>query len=174
MNPYVGQILQFCFGYAPEGFLACDGSLVSISQYDALYSVIGTTYGGDGNTTFALPNLIGRAPISQGVSPSGTSYVLGQTGGTASVTLNSQQLPSHGHQLNVVTGNSGGTGTPGSQVFVADEVGRNDAYAPGTSSLITMNGSVGSYGGNGPHSNVQPVLAILFCIAWSGIYPVAA
>ncbi|MGI3899880.1 MAG: phage tail protein [Janthinobacterium lividum] len=171
MVPYVGQIMQIGCQFVPLGFLPCDGALYPISDYTILYALIGTTYGGDGASTFAVPNLIGRVAIHAGKAASGNVYGLGQWGGTADVTLTAQQIPTHGHTLNVVTGNGTGTGTPGSQAYIADEVDRSDAYASSTGSQITMDGSIASGGGSEPHSNMQPVVANLFCIAYVGIFP---
>ena len=171
MDPYVGQIIQIGCGFAPQGFLPCDGTLFPISDFDALFTLIGTTYGGDGVTTFAVPDLTGRVPIHAGRAPSGTPYNLGQTGGTAGVMLTVQQIPAHGHSLNVVTGKGSGTATPSAQACVADEIDRKDAYSATTGSLTTMNGSIAPTGGSNAHNNMQPVVANLFCIAYIGLYP---
>lgn len=171
-QPFVGEIRLFGFGRVPNGWFACDGSLKSIAEYEVLYVLIGTTYGGDGVSTFAVPDLRGQVPIDQGHGPGLGTYVLGQAGGSESVTLTQQQMPAHGHTLlatpltasatQVGTGVELG-GLNGDLMYVTDTSG---------STPITMNpASLTPSGGNQPHDNLMPTLTVQFCIAWAGIYP---
>ena len=172
MEAFIGQILTFAGSYAPQGWLACDGSVQSIQDYDALFTLIGTTYGGDGASTFGLPNLSGRVAIHQGTGASGTTYLLGFQGGTTSVTLTQDNLPTHNHALNVISAAT--TASPSSQQLVASQSnGGSSAYATATTTSLTAmaSGSIGSAGGNQAHLNVQPSLAVVHCICTAGIYP---
>ncbi|ALN86344.1 phage Tail Collar domain protein [Lysobacter capsici] len=171
-QPFVGEIRLFGFGRVPNGWFACDGSLQSIAEYEVLYALIGTTYGGDGSSTFAVPDLRSRIPIHMGQGPGLSPYVLGQTSGTESVTLIQQQMPAHGHTLLATTELAGAT-----QIGVGVELGalNGDAmYITDTSgsSMLAMNpASLTPSGGNQPHENLMPTLTALFCIAWAGIFP---
>jgi len=149
------------------------------TENEALYSLIGTTYGGDGVNTFALPNLLGRAPVHQGTSPSNT-YILGQLGGAETVTLNSNQMPQHSHAVQVASvGQGGAVATPSGSAVLADEVivGSPSAlprtYLPydGTNQTSLAPGSISLAGGSQPHDNMQPFLAVSFIISLFGIYP---
>lgn len=181
MQPYLGEIRAFAGNFAPVGWLACNGSLLSISQYDALFTLIGTTYGGDGITTFALPNLQGRAAMQNGQLVGGSSYPIGGAGGVESVTLTTSSMPSHQHAFNVATtpgttntatnnflASVQDTGNPGSTVL---------AYMPynqGDNTLVAIplnQGTIGTGGSSQPHENMQPYLAITYIIATQGIYP---
>jgi microcystin-dependent protein len=161
-SPFIGEIRLVGFNYAPVGWAPCDGRLLPISQYDALFALLGTTYGGDGQTTFALPDLRSRVPLHQG-----NGHVLGETAGAETVTLTTDQLPSHGH---VPQSNSAGTATG-----PAGNVWANSAalqFAPSSSPLQPMNqGAVGSAGGGQPHDNMPPFQAVNFVIALEGIFP---
>src|ERR1700710_273230 len=112
-DPYIGEIRMFGGNFAPNGWLFCQGQLLSIADYDTLFNLIGTTYGGDGQTTFALPDLRGRVPIHRGTASSHTTYVIGQRAGSESVTLTTSTMPSHNHGVEVVTGKTSTSGTPG-------------------------------------------------------------
>lgn len=173
MNVYLGQILQFAGNFAPEGFLPCDGRQVSISEFEALFALIGTTYGGDGQSTFNLPNLVGTVMVGSGIGSTGTNYTLGQTGGAATVTLNGNQNPAHSHTLMVVNSGGSGTGQPGSNTFVASQSSpssANFAYL-NAAPTVTMGSSTSPAGGSQPHNNMQPVLAVTYAIAVYGVYP---
>lgn len=171
-TPYVGEIRLFGFGRVPNGWFSCDGSLQSIAEYEVLYTLIGTTYGGDGSSTFALPDLRSRVPIHQGTGPGLSTYVLGQLSGTESVTLTQQQMPAHGHTLlattNLATATQVGVGVElgalnGDGMYVTDISG---------STAIAMNpASLTPSGGNQPHDNLMPTLTAQFCIAWAGVFP---
>ena len=168
-DPFVAEIRIVGFNFAPRGWATCDGQLIPISQNTALFSLLGTTYGGDGRTTFALPNLQGRAPMQADQGPGLTSRVLGEQAGTAAVTLLPSEMPAHRHEpasvgpaVHVSTAN---TGTPSSSVALAQTT-RNAYGAP--SNLVAMNDATG---GNQPHENRQPHLGLLFAIALQGVFP---
>jgi microcystin-dependent protein len=177
MQFYVGQILTFGGNFAPLGFMLCAGQSIPISQNEVLYQLIGTTYGGDGVTTFNLPDLRGRTPIHQGNGPGLSSYVLGQSAGTESVTLSSRELPLHNHSALVVTGSQGSTNVPAGNTVLADmfQDGSNPAfpYTPFVNSgqVTLAPQTIGAAGQNLPHENRQPFVAITYCIAVVGIFP---
>jgi microcystin-dependent protein len=173
-QPYVGEIRMFAFGSrgAPNGWQACDGSLLSIAEYEVLFTLIGTTYGGDGQTTFAVPDLRGRLPIHQGTGPGLSNYVIGQMSGTESVTLIQTQMPAHTHTAVATTAASTAT-TPGTgllpgavsgDTFYVNTITGNTA-APMSPQMLTV------AGGSQPHENCMPTLTAQFCIAWAGIFP---
>lgn len=166
MDQYVGEIRLFAGDYAPEGWALCNGQLLSIFENEVLFSLIGTTYGGDGQTTFALPNFQGRVVVHQGQNPmTGTTFVNGQMGGTESVTLISSQLPAHTHQVKA-SSLDGTTNSPENAVWAKDI--QYSTQPPNG----TMNPAVvSSVGGNAPHNNVMPFLTISYIIALYGIYP---
>ena len=167
-TPYIGQIMAFGGNFVPQGWALCNGSLLPISQYDALFSLLGTTFGGDGQTTFALPDLRGRAALHQGQGPGLSSYVLGQSGGAEAVTLTMGQLPPHSHP---VLGNSGaGTSSnPSGAVWAGSPV---NVYAAGAAANAAMSATAISASGSGqPHDNMLPFETLNFCIALEGIYP---
>ncbi len=167
-EPYIGQIMAFGGTFAPQGWALCDGSLLPISQYDALFSLIGTTYGGDGQTTFALPDLRGRAALHQGQGPGLGNYILGQSGGAEAVTLTANQLPPHSHP---VLGYSGGgdNAHPSGAVWAASST---NLYTAGAAANAAMEAtSIAPSGGSQPHDNMLPFLTLNFCIALEGIYP---
>jgi microcystin-dependent protein len=153
---------MFAGNFAPVGWLLCQGQLVNISDYEALFNLIGTTYGGDGQNTFALPNLASRMPIHQG-----SNFVLGQTGGAESVTLNTNQLPAHTH---TPVGNTAATGTSPSNQFWAKYA--NNMYSSQNPPPDPMApNALSNSGGNQPHENMSPYLVINFIISLYGIYP---
>ncbi len=169
----MGQILQFAGTFVPEGFLPCDGRQLNISEFETLFTLVGTTYGGDGQSTFNLPNLVGCVMVGAGAGSFGTIYTLGQTGGAATVTLNGNQNPAHSHTLMVVNSGGSGTGQPGSNTFVASQSSQssaNSAYLD-TPPTVTMGASTSPAGGSQPHNNMQPVLAVTYGIAVDGMYP---
>jgi microcystin-dependent protein len=162
-TPYIGEIRIFGGNFAPVGWLLCQGQLLPISQYDVLFNLIGTTYGGDGQNTFALPDLSSRIPYHQG-----SGYVLGQTGGVEQVTLTQQQIPVHTHTANANTPNANQPG-PAGNVWGA---GTLSGYSASQSANVTMNASaLLSAGGSQPHENMPPFLCLNFIIATEGIYP---
>jgi microcystin-dependent protein len=164
-QPYIGEIRMGAWNFAPSGWALCNGSLMAISQNNALFSLIGTFYGGDGVNTFQLPNLSGRLPVHQG-SSLGTSYVIGQTGGAESVTLTQNQIPGHNHALEATASGAAST-DPTGQTFADSNV---DVYVPPTSPA-SMNNPTTTTGGGQPHSNFMPYLCITFAIALFGIFP---
>lgn len=174
-NPYVGEIRCFAGNFAPVNWMTCDGQLLPISQYTTLYSLIGTIYGGDGQTTFALPNLAGRAPMHWGSPPSGFNTVIGQTQGTTTVTLTTQQIPAHNHIATAEMVQPGGApervATPTSLAFIGT-TNPDGLYnsAPALNEPFSPK-AIGSTGGSQPHENLQPYLALTFIISLFGIYP---
>lgn len=173
-TPYIGEIRMFGFGTrgAPNGWQACDGSLLPISQYDALFALIGTIYGGDGQTTFAVPDLRGRLPIHQGQGPGLSNYVIGQRAGTETVTVLSTQMPAHTHTL-VVTSGAASAVTPGNTLLPASVSGES-FYASditGATALPMSPQSTSLAGGSQPHENCMPTLTVQYCIATQGIFP---
>lgn len=176
MEPYLGQIQLFGFNFPPRGWAFCHGQLLSITQNSALFALLGTTYGGDGVTTFGLPDLRGRVAIGHGQGPGLSIYDLGQQGGTESVTLLSNQMPAHTHQLMV--SNAAGTTDVANGNYLANgavTIARGNtvpANLYSTSQGGQLNqAAVGVQGGNLPHENRQPYLAMNYCIAVQGIFP---
>lgn len=175
-TPFIGEIRMFGGNFAPRDWAFCNGQLLSIAEYDPLFALIGTTYGGDGQVTFAVPDLRGRIPLGQGSGPGLTPRVLGEAAGVETVTLMESQMPSHSHSANVVsvTGNLPGPAinalpaalaSPG--VFYA--VPSNVAPQPHT---VAMNpASVNPTGGHQPHDNIMPSLCVSFIISLAGVFP---
>lgn len=169
-TPYLGQIIPVGFNFQPRGWAFCDGRLLDIAQNDALYALLGTTYGGDGQTTFGLPDLRGRVPIHMGTGSGLSSYTLGEITGAETVTLTSQQIPQHAHVLNA-TGNVASYAKPGATLAPAQQSGGN-LYATASSADTTLVGStLNPIGGNQPHENMQPFLCVNFVIALEGVFP---
>jgi microcystin-dependent protein len=163
-NPYIGEIRIFAGNFAPQGWAFCDGSLYPIAENDALFSLIGTTYGGDGQTTFALPDLRGRLPLHEGTL--GSTYVMGQTGGAETVTLSVDQIPAHRHP--VVGAGSGATLPSGGLLSTPS----GDAlYTSSPPDGVLAAGATASAGGGQPHSNLMPYLCVNYIIALFGIFP---
>lgn len=171
-NPFIGEIRMAGFNYAPVGFAFCNGQLLPIANYNALFALIGTTYGGDGQNTFGLPDLQGRTVYGQG-SLAGTTYTMGETLGTETVTLLSTQLPAHTH----VAASVAGPAVPNPSTSPADKLPSSQPNATDppydvAPANTTMNATaIVSTGGNQPHTNIQPVLAINFIIALEGVFP---
>lgn len=160
-DQYVGEIRMFAGNYAPQGWALCNGQVINISENEALYSLIGTTYGGNGVNTFGLPDLRGRVPVH--IS---NSLSLGAIGGTETATVTSQQMPVHTHVPNA-TGNAGSLQSPTNAVWASVA-----NYSDDSSHLVPMNaGAITSAGGGQPHNNMMPSLAVSFIIALEGIYP---
>lgn len=175
MEPFLGEVKIFGFNYAPRGWGFCDGGLVQISQFTALFSILGTTYGGDGRVSFALPNLQGRAPMHPGSGPDLTPRILGERGGTDSVSLKEANLPAHNHAIYAST-EKATQKDPSASAVLAKQAGRKGGgakvYSTDTSSLTAMGGdSLSKTGGGQPHTNMQPYLSLNFCIALQGLYP---
>ncbi|HEY0036185.1 MAG TPA: tail fiber protein [Longimicrobium sp.] len=160
-GPYIGEIRLFSSGTPPAGWAACNGQLLSVSQYPGLFSLLGTTYGGNGQSSFALPDFRGRAPIH-----AGGGHVVGDSGGAQSHTLTSAQMPAHTHALNATNG-SGTTPNPMGNVLGAT----SNLYATPMSLTTMLPETVGQAGGGYPHPNMQPFLALSFCIALQGTNP---
>jgi|SRR5271154_2414380 len=176
MEPFLGQILMVGFNFAPIGWALCNGQTMSISQNTALFSLLGTYYGGDGISTFNLPDLQSRVPVHQGQGAGLSPYFIGSNGGTENVTLLATQMPSHSHLINV--NNTPGT-APDPTNNIQAEAGTGDPRSPTLISQFTNAASTGTMapntvslaGGNLPHANIQPYLTINFIIALQGIYP---
>ncbi len=181
-NQYLSEIRMMSFNFAPKNWAFCNGQLLPIQQYQALFSLLGTTYGGDGIRTFGLPNLQGCVPLSFGTSPAGNSYALGQTAGEASHTLLLQEIPSHNHGMMAKAGpaelNAAGT-KPAPAVTLGEGAA---AKQGGGSTVATIYGTspatgtmapnaLATEGGSQPHSNQQPYQVINFCISLVGIFP---
>jgi microcystin-dependent protein len=176
MDQYIGTILMVGFNFAPTGWALCNGQLLPISQNAALFSLLGTYYGGDGVSNFALPNLQGRVPIHQGQGAGLSPYVIGQSGGVENVTLLAAQVAAHNHLINI-------NNTPGASADptnnIQAEAASGDPRNPTLMSQFTNAASTGTMaanavsmaGGNQPHTNIQPYLTINFIIALTGLYP---
>ena len=167
-TPFIGEIRMFGGNFAPRSFAFCDGQLLPISQYDALFALLGTTYGGDGFTTFALPNLPGRVPIHQGQASSGSTYAIGEQGGVESVTLTMQQMPGHGHVLDASTAPASATAQPGGSVTAQASA---PLYTDAGTSVSLAPQAMSSTGGTQPHENIAPYQCIHFIICLEGIFP---
>jgi microcystin-dependent protein len=163
-TPFIGEIRMFGGNFAIRGWAFCNGALLDIQQNDTLFSLIGTTYGGDGQSTFALPDLQGRIPIHQG-----GGFTLGQKGGVESVTLTTQQIPSHAHppQCNSAAGD---LGSPQNAVWAASATNQT-LYSDGPPTATMNSACMTSDGGSQPHENMMPYLVISFIISLEGIYP---
>ena len=165
-EPFVGEIRMVGFNFAPVGWALCDGQLLAISQNPTLFTLIGTTYGGDGQTTFALPNLQSRVPFHQGASSQG-SIVIGQLAGTETVTLTTNQIPAHSHSLDANSGN-GTEASPSGAVWAASTLGE---YSTEANSHTMDPSTIAPTGGGQPHDNMPPFLVINFIISLFGIFP---
>ncbi|MEM7302676.1 MAG: tail fiber protein [Pseudomonadota bacterium] len=168
-EPFTAEIRIFAGSFAPRGWAFCNGQLLPISQNTALFSLLGTTYGGDGRSTVGLPNLQGRAPMHPGRGPGLTARRLGERGGSDQVTLQESQIPSHNHQLSA-SGENGEQGTMQAQVALTRSRS-GSLYQTGTSSSLTPMAPLPQTGGSQPHNNLQPLLAINYIIALVGLYP---
>lgn len=162
-QPYVGEIRMFAGNFAPVGWNFCDGSILQISENDTLFQLIGTTYGGDGQSTFGVPDLRGRVPIHKG-----GSFTLGETGGVETVTLTVPQMPTHSHPM-LASSNTANQTTPQTTVLATPTV--SDLYRVGMANSPMATQAVTSAGGNQPHENFQPYLCVNFIISLFGLYP---
>jgi len=172
-EPFIGEIKMFAGTYAPLGWALCDGQLLSVSGNDALYSLLGTTYGGDGQTTFGLPDLRGRVPVHMGQGLGLSSRVIGAQGGTESVTLTVQQIPSHSHQARCISA-AGAEASPQNHVWAQAAVAGTNLYSnlpPSLTMKSTSPAAVGNTGGSQAHDNLIPFQVLNYIIALTGIYP---
>lgn len=167
-EPFLGEIRSFGFDFPPQGWAVCAGQLMAIAQNTALFAVLGTTFGGDGRTTFALPDLRGRAPLHAGSGPGLTPRALGGTGGEETVALNAGQIATHTHSANC-NSSKGEKYTPAGNYWAMDG-GAAKEYSP-TGNAQMASDALLPAGSNVPHNNLQPYLAINFCIALNGIFP---
>ena len=162
-NPYVGEIRVFAGNFAPAGWALCDGQLLPIAENDVLFTLIGTYYGGDGQSTFALPDLRGRAPVHMG-----SNYVLAEQAGSETVTLTSNEMPSHTHAP-AANADAATASSPAGNLWAASNNYNHFAPAPGS---VAMNpGAIGAAGGSQPHDNMLPYLAVNFIISLFGLFP---
>jgi microcystin-dependent protein len=163
-QPYVGEIRMFAGNFAPAGWMFCEGQLLPISEYETLFNLIGTTYGGDGQSTFALPDLRGRVPLHQG-----NGFTLAETGGVETVTLTVSQIPAHSHPM-LASQNTGNAANP--QTNVLDQMSGAILFYKDQPPTAAMSpSSVGSTGGSQPHNNFQPYLCVDFIISLFGLFP---
>lgn len=169
-EPFIGQIMMAGFNFAPRGWALCNGQLMSIAQNTALFSLLGTYYGGDGRVTFALPNLQGRATVHQGQGPGLSPYVIGEESGEQNVTLISTEMPMHTHGANAVSG-AGDKPSPIGNFWAGEAGGITFTYATGPANTTMNVMAIGLAGGSQPHNNQQPFLGLTFVIALEGIFP---
>jgi microcystin-dependent protein len=174
-EPFLAQILMFGGNFAPKGYALCNGQTLAIQQNQALFSLLGTTYGGNGTTTFQLPNLQSNLPQSFGQGPGLSSYSLGQIGGTASVTLNQSTTPAHSHTFNATTTAASSPSIANTLVPAQPTAANASAYANNSSLPLVLDtmaaNACGIAGGSQPHSNLMPSLCITFAIALVGVFP---
>ena len=162
-QPYVGEIRMFAGNFAPAGWMFCEGQLIPISEYETLFNLIGTTYGGDGQSTFALPDLRGRIPVHQG-----SGFTLAETGGVEEVTLTVSQIPAHSHAF-LASADQANTLNPGGNV-IATPLTATPFFAQSPTTPLNPN-SISAVGGSQPHTNFQPYLCVDFIISMFGIFP---
>jgi microcystin-dependent protein len=162
-QPYVGEIRMFAGNFAPAGWMFCEGQLLPISEYETLFNLIGTTYGGDGQSTFALPDLRGRLPLHQG-----NGFILAETGGAEEITLTVSQIPAHSHPFLAST-SAGSQGNPAGNVTAQNTLVQ--IYAEDVPTVNMGNNAIGPVGGSQPHTNFQPYLCVDFIISLFGIFP---
>lgn len=171
-EPYVGQIAIFGFNFAPQNWVFCNGALMSIAQNQAFFAIIGTYYGGDGRTTFAVPNIGNSSVVNQGQGPGLSSYVIGETAGITDVTLISQQMPTHTHVANGTAGSAYGLTVANGSWMGQSETGNAYLFAPSPGGGVNLaQATISIAGGSLPHTNEQPYLGMNYCIAQYGIFP---
>ena len=168
MDPFVAEIRIFPFNFAPKGWAFCDGQLLPLSQNTALFSLLGTTYGGDGKSNFALPNLQGNAPMHPGQGPGLSLHDLGETGGSDTVSLLESEIPSHSHQMSVSSQLATANDVLGQLFAMGDGI---NLYGAATALTQMADQGLAPAGGDQPHNNMQPYLTLNFCIALQGVYP---
>lgn len=167
-EPFIGQIMITPYNFAPKGFAQCNGQTLPINQNQALFALLGTTYGGNGQTTFMLPDLRSRTPVGMGRSPAGSDYTIGQASGAENVTLLDNQLPPHVHSANYSSADASAR-SPANGLFGHSTT---SLYAQAGGPQVPLNSaSVATAGGSAPHSNLQPYTVLNFCIALAGIFP---
>lgn len=166
-EPFLAEVRMVGFNFAPRGWAFCDGQILPINQNQSLYSLLGTTYGGDGRTSFALPDLRGRTPIHVGRSNGGQSHTLGQKSGEETHTLSVNELPNHDHVLRA-SSSVGGTNRPSGNILARTP---SEIYRDATNLASMRSGTVANVGGGQAHDNMQPYLAVNFCIALQGLFP---
>ena len=169
MAPYVGEIRMFAGNFAPAGWAFCQGQTLPIAENDVLFTLIGTTYGGDGEQTFNLPSLASRVPIHTGTGPDGTTYQLGEMSGVEQVTLTTAQIPAHNHPLTAST--SAGNSPNPQNAVLAQTDGTISLYIADSPGAAMNAGAIGPAGGSQPHENCQPFLCINFIISLFGVLP---
>ena len=170
-DQFLAEIRLFPFNFAPTGWAMCNGQLMPISQNTAVFSLVGTFYGGNGTSNFALPNLQGRVPVDYGQGPGLSQYEIGELGGNATVTLLLTEIPAHTHNLLCSTG-TGDAASPSNNSFGSAGRGKPMAYGLTTGTAAAMSQyAVANAGGSDPHDNMQPYLALNYCIALEGIFP---
>ncbi|MEM7033146.1 MAG: tail fiber protein [Chloroflexota bacterium] len=171
-EPFVGEIRMFAGNFAPRGWAFCDGQLLAVSQNDALFSLLGTIYGGDGRTTFGLPDMRGRIPLHQGQGPGLSQRRLGSKSGAENHTLTTNEMATHSHDLNANTA-AGTDVAPQGKVYATVQVGGNDfsVYSPENQDTSMNDSVIGNTGGSQSHTNLMPTLCVNFIIALFGIYP---
>ncbi|MFN7985950.1 MAG: tail fiber protein [Thermoanaerobaculia bacterium] len=169
MDPFVAEIRIFPFNFAPKGWAFCDGQILPLSQNTALFSLLGTTYGGDGKSNFALPNMQGNAPMHPGQGPGLSLHDLGETGGSDTVSLLESEIPSHSHTLRADVLDIADTNVASSNASFALSSGGTLYQASSNASL--SDNALAPAGGDQPHNNMQPYLTLNFCIALQGVYP---
>jgi len=170
MAPYVGEIRMFAGNFPPNGWMFCEGQTLAIADNEVLFQLIGTTYGGDGTTTFNLPNLASRVPIHMGTGPSGTTYQIGEMAGTEQETLTTQQIPIHTHAF-LGTGNLASGNDPTNNVLASSTGATIFPYGTDQPTTTLSPNSVVNQGGNQPHENTQPFLCINFILSLFGVFP---
>lgn len=166
-EPFIGEIRPFPYNFAPRGWAFCSGQILAIAQNTALFSLLGTTYGGNGQTTFALPDLRGRVPIHQGQGPGLANYTIGELGGAETISLLVNELPAHTHTLVASAGAANAT-SPTNNLLAAV---RLSAYNNGPATSVLSSTALANTGSGTPHENRQPYLVISYCIALEGIFP---
>lgn len=170
-DPFVAEIRIFPFNFAPKGWAWCDGQLLPLSQNTALFSLLGTTYGGNGKSNFALPDLQGRAPMHPGQGPGLSLHDLGETGGSETVSLLESEIPSHSHAMQG-TGGIANQNSPAGLLMGRPFGGGSMYKAPAGMPIVTLSDqSLAPAGGDQPHNNMQPYLTFYFCIAMQGVFP---
>lgn len=169
-DPYIGEIMIVGFNFAPRAWAECNGQLLPIAQNTALFSLLGTTFGGDGRTTFALPELRGRDAVHVGTGPGLSNIRWGQKGGVEDVTLNATQIPSHTHTLRAYSGNANQR-NPGGHVLAAEPANVTAPYSNQAADVSMKSDAILNAGGGQSHTNMAPYLGLYHCIALQGIYP---
>ncbi|WP_158928468.1 phage tail protein [Acidisphaera sp. S103] len=176
-TPFLGQITVFPYNFAPYGWMDCAGQILPISQYAALFSLLGTQYGGNGTSNFALPDLQGRIPVGQGQLLGGGIYDMGEEAGSENVTLLTTTMSAHTHSLTAAT-NQAASNNPSGQLLSKPEAGgghggasAGNIYNPGNVDTPLAPTSIGTAGGSQPHNNIQPTLVLRYCIAMQGVFP---